>query len=148
MGTAAHLLKDKAATGTLGVVTIDPSATALEAARRMNDHHIGALVVVDSVGRVAGIVSERDVLVRVVAAQRAPERTAVGEVMTREVLVCSPDTPLDELRRLMRTKRVRHIPIVDEQGLSGMVSIGDLNLAEARELSETIVFLEQFMSPR
>ena len=66
--------------------------------------------------------------------------------MTRGVLTCSPETHLDDLRQLMRQKRIRHVPVLDEGRLVGMVSIGDLNAAEARNLTETIGFLEAYIS--
>lgn len=148
MATAAKLLHDKTGSGAMGVVTIRPDASTLDAAKLMNDHHIGALVVVSSGGRPVGIFSERDLLRRVVAAKKEPGATPVEEVMTREMLVCPPEATLDEMRALMREKRIRHIPIVGEKGLVGMISIGDLNTAEAKELSDTIVFLEEYMYPR
>lgn len=148
MATAARLLQEKTSTGAMGVVTIGPEASALDAARLMNDHHIGALVVVSSGGRPVGIFTERDLLRRVVAARKDPAATSVEDVMTREMLACPPEATLDDMRSLMRERRIRHIPIVGESGLAGMVSIGDLNAAEAKELSDTIVFLEEFMYPR
>jgi CBS domain-containing protein len=148
MATAARLLHDKMASGAMGVVTIRPDASALDAAKLMNDHHIGALIVVSSGGRPVGIFTERDLLTRIVAARRSPESTAVEEVMTREMLVCPPEATMDDMRTLMREKRIRHIPIVGDKGLMGVISIGDLNAAEAKELSDTIVFLEEYMYPR
>lgn len=148
MATAAKLLHDKAGCGAMGVVTIRPEASALDAAKLMNDHHIGALVVVSASGKPVGIFTERDLLSRVVAARREPSSAPVEEVMTRDLLVCPPEATLEDMRTLMRERRIRHIPIVGEQGLMGMISIGDLNAAEAKELSDTIVFLEEFMYPR
>ena len=148
MATAARLLHDKFGSGAMGVVTIKPDASALDAAKLMNDHHIGALIVVSSSGKPVGIFTERDLLTRIVAARKSPESTAVEEVMTREMLVCPPEATLDDMRTLMREKRIRHIPIVGDKGLMGVISIGDLNAAEAKELSDTIVFLEEYMYPR
>ena len=148
MATAARLLHDKFGSGSMGVVTIKPDASALDAAKLMNGHHIGALIVVSSSGKPVGIFTERDLLTRIVAARKSPESTAVEEVMTREMLVCPPEATLDDMRTLMREKRIRHIPIVGDKGLMGVISIGDLNAAEAKELSDTIVFLEEYMYPR
>jgi CBS domain-containing protein len=122
-----------------------PHATALAAAQKMNDHRIGALVVMEG-GRIAGIVTERDMLTRVIAAQRDPVRTRVADVMTRDVHMCSPQTSLDELRALMREQRVRHVPVVHDGALAGIVSIGDLNAAEAKSMSQTIGFLEAYIA--
>jgi CBS domain-containing protein len=83
----------------------------------------------------------------VVAEGRRPEETRVGDVMTSDVIVCSPETPVDEIRQTMREKRIRHMPVVDPGGrVIGMISIGDLNVAEARVLTETIIYLEQYMT--
>lgn len=129
------------------VVTIPKNATALEAARLMNDHHIGALVVTDDDNTVAGIFTERDLLTRIVSAQRMPEKTRVADVMTTNVVVCSPETRCDDLRHTMREKRIRHIPVTQGRSLVGMVSIGDLNTAEVKVLADTITYLEQFVAP-
>lgn len=129
------------------VVTIPKNATALDAARVMNEHHIGSLVVTDDDGTVAGIFTERDLLTRIVSAQRQPERTRVADVMTTNVVVCAPETRVDDLRHTMREKRIRHIPVTQGRTLVGMVSIGDLNTAEVKVLCDTISYLEQFVVP-
>lgn len=149
MATASRILEEKARLGRAGVVSIAPEASVLEAAQRMNEHRIGALIVQNPHdGRAVGILTERDILTRIVAEGRLPELVTVREVMTRKPIVCSPDTTLDEIRRTMRDRRIRHLPVVDEDGVVGMISIGDANATETREMAETIVYLEQFMSPR
>ena len=127
------------------VHTTTLDATALSAAQKMNDHRIGSLVVVEG-ARIAGIITERDMLTRVIAGQLAPGETRVADVMTRDVLTCTPETDIVELRALMRQRRIRHIPVVEHGRLAGMVSIGDLNAAEAQNLTQTIGFLEQYIS--
>lgn len=127
------------------VHTVQPAATALDAARRMNEKRIGSLVVVDG-DEVVGIITERDLLTRVVARERAPSTTTVSEIMTGSVYTCAPATSLDELRLLMRSKRIRHVPVVDNGRLAGMVSIGDLNFAETQTLSETVKYLEAYIA--
>lgn len=132
---------------------IEPDASVLEAARLMNVHKIGALVVLESADRhkhhepapVVGIITERDILTRVVAAEAEPARTSVGGVMTTPVITCSPQTTLDELRHVMRQRRIRHVPVTSELGLCGMISIGDLNHAQSHVMEETIRYLETFM---
>src|SRR5437763_11687513 len=93
------------------VFTIGKHATVLDGALLMNEHRIGALVVVED-GQVVGMFTERDVLQRVVAEQRDPVRTLVAEVMTTEVFCCTPDTPIDEARGAMKNRRIRHLPPV------------------------------------
>lgn len=128
-----------------------PMETVLEAAKRMNELRIGALVVVEpasraeEAGTVAGILTERDILTRVVAAGRDPARTRIADVMTSRVIACTPDSVLSEVRKVVREKRIRHVPVVEEQRLVGMVSIGDLNLADQHALVETIETLEAYI---
>ncbi len=127
------------------VVSIGPKKTVLEAAALMNEHHIGSLVVL-SRGRLAGIFTERDVMRRVVVEGRDPATTPVGDVMTRSVACAAPHTPCTELSSVMREKRIRHLPVVENDKVIGMISIGDLNRADHDEQVQTIRYLEQFIS--
>lgn len=140
MATVQSILNRKGAR----VVTIGEDASVLDAARRMNEHHIGALVVTRG-EKVVGIFSERDILNRVVAAQREPSETRVGDVMTSPVLVCAPGTTRDECRAVMREKRVRHLPVVAEGRLVGVVSIGDMYEAVEADQESTIQYLYEYM---
>lgn len=140
MATVQSILNRKGAR----VVTIGEDATVLDAARRMNEHRIGALVVTRG-DKVVGIFSERDILNRVVAAQREPSKTRVAEVMTSPVLVCAPETTRDECRAVMREKRVRHLPVVADGRLVGVVSIGDMYEAVEADQESTIQYLYEYM---
>lgn len=147
MGTAASLLEDKRALGVDGVIAVHRDASALDAAILMNEHRVGAVVVVDYAGRVVGMFTERDVLTRIVAARRDPQQTFVDQAMTPDPVTCTPRTPIEDLRRVMKERRVRHVPVVDEEGVAiGLVSIGDLNAHSARELHDTVVYLEEYIS--
>lgn len=100
-------------------------------------------------GRVAGIFTERDVLRRVVAEQRDPSTSTVGEVMTVEVVCCHPDDDIDEISTLMQQKRVRHVPVCDASGrIMGMVSIGDVNAFHATHQEAHINFLSEYIYGR
>lgn len=146
MATASVLLEAKRALGQDGVVAIHRDANTLDAARLMNERHVGAVVVVDYDGRVIGMFTERDVLTRIVASQRDPGRTFVDTVMTPDPVTCTAETPIDDLRRVMRQRRVRHIPVIDSEGVAvGLVSIGDLNAYESRSLHDTVAYLEEFI---
>jgi CBS domain-containing protein len=130
------------------VFTIGPGATVLEAAFLMNEHKIGSLVVTDD-NRVVGIFTERDVLRRVVGEQRDPARTQVGEVMTTELVCCTPATTITEARGAMKNRRVRHLPLVDDDlQLLGLISIGDLNAYEASDHEQTIYLLQEYIYGR
>ncbi len=110
------------------VICVTADMSVLAATQLMNEHGIGSVCVIDSAGLLIGVFSERDVLTRIVAAERSPQDTLVGEVMTASPVTCSADTELDDLGEMMRDRRVRHVPVLDANGLlKGMVSIGDLN---------------------
>ena len=124
-------LKDILAGKDSKVISVDPRATVMEAAVLMNQYRVGFLVVIDG-ERPVGVFSERDILRRVVVARLDPGKTLVNEVMTTEMLVCNPGTSVDEARSVMKNRRIRHLPVVDEQErLVGLVSIGDLNAFNA-----------------
>ncbi len=126
------------------VVSVAESASVLDAARRMNENRIGALVVTQA-DKVVGIFTERDILNRVVAAQRDPESTIVASVMTSPVMVCAPETTRDECRAVMREKRIRHLPVVRDGELVGMVSIGDMYESVEADQESTIQYLYEYM---
>lgn len=128
--------------------SIAVSATVLEATRMMNEHLIGALVVTED-DRIVGIFTERDVLRRVVANERRPSEISVAEVMTTEVLCCRPDTSVEEACNVMKHQRVRHLPVVDDDGNAlGMISIGDLNASQCDDQEYQIHFLQDYLFGR
>ena len=121
------------------VVAVQPADTVLQAANLMNQRNIGGVVVLDG-GRLAGIFTERDVLRRVVAPGLDPATTPVAEVMSTPVLTCPPDLSIDDCATLMTTRGVRHLPVEDAAGLTGIVTIRDLL---AHKVSEQETTLEQ-----
>jgi CBS domain-containing protein len=129
------------------VMSIGPEATALDAAMLMNDHKIGSLVVM-SAGQLIGIISERDILQRVVVPRLDSGHTLVRDVMTMEVICCQPHTTLDEARGVLKNRRIRHLPVLDEGRLCGMVSIGDLNAYQAHDHEVTIHVLQEYIYGR
>ncbi len=130
------------------VFYVEASTTVLDATRLMNEHGIGAVVVLEQ-EQVVGIFTERDVLRRVVAQERVPSQVPVREVMTREVICCSPETKLDEARSVMKNRRIRHLPVVNGDGsLAGMISIGDLNAYDANSQETTIYLLHEYLYGR
>ena len=130
------------------VLTVSADASVLDAALLMNEHKIGALVVVDA-AQVIGIVTERDVLRRLVAKRRDPAETTVGDIMTREVICCHPDTHLEEARAIFMQRRIRHLPVVNDRGvLEGLVSIGDLNAWQLDGQEQEIHYLHAYIHGR
>lgn len=126
------------------VVTIDPEASALDAARLMNEHRIGSLVVMRD-GALAGIVTERDILRRLVAAAKDPAATPVCEIFSSPVVCCRPDTTLEECRGVITEKRIRRLPVMDHGRLCGLVTIGDIMAQEITEKESTIKYLNDYM---
>ena len=128
------------------VHTISQASTILDAARMMNDHHVGSLVVIDGFDDMCGIITERDILTRVIAEERNAKETQVSQAMTREVLSCKPDTKLSQIRALMQERRIRHIPVINDGSIVGMVSIGDLNAANTADLSIEVKSMRDYIS--
>ncbi|MFN8169624.1 MAG: CBS domain-containing protein [Candidatus Nanopelagicales bacterium] len=115
------------------VITVDITDTAEEAARRMRENATGDVVVTDS-GRVAGILTDRDIAVRLVA-EGLDGRTNVGEITVDSLVSCAPDAPLADAVRLMREHDVRRLPVLEGGSAVGIVSLGDLaQLTDAGEL--------------
>ena len=145
MPIASSLLQRKSPNAALSIATVRGDTSVLNAAILMNDRRIGAVPVLDDDGRIVGMFTERDIMTRVVAAQRCARETTVADVMTSPVIACGPDTTLDELRQVMQTQHIRHVPVVEDGTLLGMISIGDLNVAQVAVMTETISYLEQYM---
>jgi len=126
------------------VEAIAPETSVLRAVERMNECHIGSLVVCDG-ERPIGIFTERDVLVRVVARGLDPKRTPVGEVMTRDPIAIRPDVTVTEAMMVISQRRCRHLPVVDDRGLRGLISIGDLTRWIVRNQEQTIEDLYEYL---
>ena len=107
------------------LLTAEPMDTVLDAVQRMNTASIGCLPVVDQ-GRLVGIFTERDVLVRVVQAECTPAATLIRDVMTEGPLCVSPNTTVEDTMIFMTENHCRHLPVVSSDELLGLVSIGDL----------------------
>src|ERR1051325_171761 len=94
------------------VLSIGPEATVLDSALLMNEHKVGSLVVMSG-GNVIGIITERDILQRVVVPRLDPGVTLVQDVMTTELICCQPHPSLEEARGVLKNRRIRHLPVVD-----------------------------------
>ncbi len=108
------------------VVSITPDETASLAAQLLHRHNIGSLPVCGSDGRLCGIVTDRDIVMRCVATQANPSSTKIEQIMTHGVVSVSPDTDVREATRLMAKEQVRRLPVVNGTRLVGMLSLGDM----------------------
>lgn len=137
----AEVLRRKGST----VVTVAPTTTVTELLALLADYNVGALVVVDG-GRVIGIVSERDVV------RRLNERGArlldepVSEIMTALVVTCTPADTVDSLTVTMTERRIRHVPVLVDGKLAGIVSIGDVVKSRISQLEENQEQLESYIT--
>jgi len=121
MKTVERLLEVKG----YDIWSITPDASVYEAVKLMADKAIGALLVLES-GNLVGIISERDCTRRVILKERAPKDTLVREIMTPDVITVRPDQTVEECMALVTAKRIRHLPVLADGQLMGIVSIGDL----------------------
>lgn len=112
------------------VIAVSPEENAAVAARLMARHNVGALPVRARDGSLCGMVTDRDLVLRCLALEREPEKTAVSRVMTCRVKTVSPDMPLTQAADLMAKEQVRRLPVVEGRRLVGMLSLGDLSQRE------------------
>ena len=108
------------------VVTVEPSSTASLAARLLSRHNVGALPVCGSDRRLRGVVTDRDIVLRCIAAEDDPAQTPARDIMTRYPATLSPGDDCREATRLMADKQVRRLPVVDNGKLVGILSLSDL----------------------
>jgi len=142
MKSAAYIFQHKASQV---VHTIGPDETVYEAVHRMAEHNIGALVVMDG-EQVLGIVSERDYARKIILRARSSRETTVREVMTAPVLSVAPEEDRDRCMALMTERRFRHLPIMSEGRLVGLISIGDVVKDIISEQEFTIEQLERYIA--
>lgn len=141
MTTVSEILAGKG----MHLITVSAQATVFQAALLMNEQRIGSLLVLEE-GRLVGLLTERDILARVIAEEFDPHTVLVAEVMTRDVICARPHTAIEEARSVMKHRRVRHLPIVSEDGdLVGIISIGDLNAFQVDHQERTIYLLQEYI---
>jgi CBS domain-containing protein len=126
--------------GTKGneIISVGPDATLSEALKVMAVHNVGAVLVIDKGGKIAGIFSERDFARKLMSGGRSVELTKVSEIMTSTVLYVSPDTSIPDCMTLMTEKRIRHLPVLANGKLMGVISIGDVVKALIK-VQETVI---------
>jgi CBS domain-containing protein len=136
-----HLLNSKGR----HIVSVAPEASVVDAIKLMADNAVGSLVVMKG-EEMLGIVTERDYARKVILKGRASETTRVDEVMTTEVRTTSSARSVNECMELMTEYRIRHLPVVEDDRVIGLISIGDLVQAIIADQQEEIEQLEQYIS--
>ena len=139
--TVANLLTTKGTT----VWSIGSDASVYEALQLMAEKNLGALVVLDD-GELAGIMSERDYARKVILLDRGSKETRVGEIMTGDVITVSPLTSVSDCMALMTEHHIRHLPVLEDGSLAGVVSIGDVVKGVIGEQKDLIRQLEQYIT--
>lgn len=138
----ATILKSKGR----AVVTAPPDTTLLDIASKLAARKIGAIVIIGENGRLAGIVSERDI-VRTIAERGASALDLpVSEVMSRDVICCSESNLLDEVLSVMTQRRHRHLPVVENGALTGIVSIGDVVKLHIAEVEMEVTAMRSYLA--
>lgn len=140
MKTVAQLLKSKPS----GVIAIGPDVQVLEALKVLADKDVGAVLVMDG-SRLLGIVSERDYARKVALKGKSSSSTPVSEIMTREIVCVTPAQTNEECMALMTEKHARHLPVVDDGRVIGVLSIGDLVKDAISEQQFVINQLEHYI---
>jgi CBS domain-containing protein len=136
----AEILEEKGG----DVLEISADASVLEAVQEMVENNVGSLLVKDA-GDVVGIVTERDYLRRVTLEGRT-EEAPVSEIMSSPLVVATPETTIDECMALMTDRRIRHVPVVEEGNVVGLVSIGDLVKFKSKLQTFEIQFLNDYIT--
>jgi len=143
MAAVSKILEEKGS----AVYGIHPSATVYEAIARMVEHNCGSLLAMED-DTIAGIITERDYLRKITLQGRTSEATAVRDVMSSPVVSVKTDCEIDEALALMTDRRIRHLPVVGEGRVVGVVSIGDLVKYKTKEQEFQIGYLEDYISAR
>ena len=141
MYTVRHLLQSKNSR----VWSVTPHATVYEALELMAAHNIGALLVLES-DKIVGIFTERDYARKVILKGKTSKTATVGELMTTEVLYVNPDDTIENCMALMTDKRARHLPVIENEKLVGVVSIGDVVKAIISDREFMIRELERYIT--
>jgi len=123
-------------------ITITPNASASEVAKIMTEKKIGCLIVVES-KRVVGIVTRRDLVEKVLAKEKDPVKTKVREIMSTPVIYVKPRTPILEVAKIMSRHDIRHIPVINNRGLVGVITDKDI-LSVAPDLVEVLTIRRYF----
>jgi CBS domain-containing protein len=145
MPTAHEILRQKSNNG---LVTISATATIREAARAMKEKQVTALLIVAADGVIDGILTEHDILVRVIGDDKPSATTRVGDVMTRTVIVVEPHRPIEEVEAIMQQHHISDVPVAGEKGLAGVLTIFDLIAYHASKHQQQAQMLTDYIYGR
>lgn len=129
-----------------GVATISPEQTLLFAASELGTRKIGALVVIGNDGSVVGIMSERDIVAAIARDGAAALQRSVAEVMSVAVVTCNPTDTMEQLMSSMTQRRIRHLPVLSDGALVGIVSIGDVVKRRVAEIEDEAKALGDYIT--
>ncbi len=108
------------------VICVRPETTVGDCAQLMRDHHVGCIPVCDAQNTIVGLITDRDIILRSVACDKEAQTTPVSEVMTCNVCCCPSDADIQEAEHLMQTNKVRRLPVVENNKVIGILTLGDL----------------------
>jgi CBS domain-containing protein len=129
------------------VLKIDASATVFDAIKKIVDKNVGSILVTEG-DEVVGIMTERDYLRKIAVLGRTSHETLVSEIMTAPLVYVTPETTIEESMAIMTDRRIRHLPVVEDEDVVGIISIGDLVKFQSREQSFQIQYLTDYISGR
>lgn len=127
------------------VLKIDASATVFDAIKKIVEQNVGSILVTRD-GDVVGIMTERDYLRKIAIFGRTSHDTLVGEIMSSPLMYVTPETTIEEASAIMTDRRIRHLPVVENDEVVGIVSIGDVVKFQSREQSFQIKYLTEYIS--
>ena len=138
-------IKDVLATKGQEVLTIKRSKTTHEAIQMLVEQNIGALLVLDSEGKLEGIISERDILRESAERDKMLRTTKISQVMTENIIIGLPEDDIDYTMGVMTKNRIRHLPIMENEKVVGIISLGDIVNAQLNEREYDNRYLKQYM---
>jgi CBS domain-containing protein len=141
MSRVAEILRGKGEE----VLKIDASATVFDAIKKIVDANVGSILVTKG-DEIVGIMTERDYLRKIAIHGRTSHDTLVGEIMSSPLVYVTPETTVEESMAIMTDRRIRHLPVVENDGVVGIISIGDLVKFQSREQSFQIQYLTEYIS--
>ena len=129
------------------VVSAKPKDTVYDCVQKMKEAHVGGLLVLEE-DNIVGVFTERDLMIKVVSGKMNPETTLVHQVMNKKVMCVAPSTTIGEAMAIMSEKRIRHLPVIEDSHLAGLISIGDItkwltstHVKQVEEIDELIRYI-------